>query len=314
MQTHSYRKLIIVLLFIVVSLTWGTTWMAMKIAVGSVPPLFATGLRFLSAAPFLLLLCWIMKAPFLFPRGSRLFQAAVTIFYFAIPFTLMIFGERYTSSSLAAIIFSTMPAAVLAASIIFLKESTSLQQVCGLAISLTALAAIIWLESHQHDGSLFTGVLALIAAVCLHAIMYVQCKKRCHQVSVMTYNALPCLMAGMMLTATGWLVEKPSVADFTQGALMAIVYLGVVAGVAGILCYFLLQKLARAFQASLVFLVFPLIAIALEAAINGNPISPQSLWLMLPFLSGILLTLFKRSPAVEKMACDAESVKNLQKM
>ncbi len=40
-------------------------------------------------------------------------------FYFAIPFSLMIYGETYVSSGLASIIFANMPVAVLIASVIF---------------------------------------------------------------------------------------------------------------------------------------------------------------------------------------------------
>lgn len=292
MHTNTYRNLLIIALFSAVALTWGTTWMAMKITVATVPPVFATGLRFLCAAPLLLLLARYKKAPLLFPAGQRSFQLCVMLFYFAIPFTLMIYGERYTSSSLAAIIFATMPAAVLAASLLFLRERTSRQQLLGLAISLGALSTILWHETRDSGESQIRGILALVAAVLIHAVMYVQCKKRCGGISVLSYNALPCLGAGLILTLAG-LTEAPDVTTFAPQALLAIAYLGVVAGVGGILAYFALQQVARPFQASLVFLVFPLIAITLESEINGSSISRESLLLLLPFLLGILLTLYR---------------------
>lgn len=294
MARQLYHNLLIIGLFTAVALTWGTTWMAMKITVATVPPVFATGLRFLCAAPLLLLLARYKKAPLLFPKGQRGFQLCVTLFYFAIPFTLMIYGERYTSSSLAAIIFATMPAAVLAASLIFLRERTSLQQLLGLTISIGALSAILWHETRTSGETLMQGAIALVAAVLIHAVMYVQCKKRCAGISVLSYNALPCLGAGILLTLTG-LTEAPQWQTFSPQALMAIGYLGVIAGVGGILCYFALQQIARPFQASLVFLVFPLIAISLENWLNGSSISRGSLMLMLPLLLGILLTLYSGS-------------------
>lgn len=295
MPTNIYRNLLIIGLFSAVALTWGTTWMAMKITVATVPPVFATGLRFLCAAPLLLLLAHYKKAPLLFPASQRGFQLCVMLFYFAIPFTLMIYGERYTSSSLAAIIFATMPAAVLAASLLFLRERASRQQLLGLAISLGALSTILWHETRDSGESQIQGILALVAAVLIHAVMYVQCKKRCAGISVLSYNALPCLGAGVMLTLAG-LAEAPDVTTFAPQALLAIVYLGVVAGVGGILAYFALQQVARPFQASLVFMVFPLIAITLESEINGRSISRESLLLLLPFLLGILLTLYRGAP------------------
>ncbi len=285
------RNLMITGLFIAVSLTWGTTWMAMKITVATVPPLFATGLRFLCAAPLLLLLARWQGAPLLFPAGQRGFQLCVMLFYFAVPFTLMIYGERYTSSSLAAIIFATMPAAVLVTSLIFLREKTSLLQLTGLVIAIGSLGTILWHETQSGGVSQLKGITALVAAVAIHAVMYVQCKKRCSKISVLSYNALPCLGAGVLLTLSG-LAESPDFQAFSSQALLAILWLGVVAGVGGILCYFALQQAARPFQASLVFLVFPLIAIALENYLRGTSISHDSLLLLIPFLLGILLTLY----------------------
>ncbi|STB73313.1 EamA family transporter [Citrobacter koseri] len=62
-------------LFLTVTLTWGTTWMAMKIALISFPPIFATGLRFLLAAPALALLAKATKVPLLFPQGNAHFSS-----------------------------------------------------------------------------------------------------------------------------------------------------------------------------------------------------------------------------------------------
>ncbi|WP_016589435.1 DMT family transporter, partial [Yersinia pestis] len=110
------RNIIISMLFILVSLTWGTTWLAMRIAVETIPPIFATGMRFIFASPFLICIALLTKTPLLFPTGQRFFQFIICIFYFSIPFTLMIYGETYVSSGLASIIFSNMPVAVLIAS------------------------------------------------------------------------------------------------------------------------------------------------------------------------------------------------------
>jgi len=297
MTNNIHRNLLIIGLFTAVALTWGTTWMAMKITVATVPPVFATGLRFLCAAPLLLLLARYKRAPLLFPKGQRGFQLCVMLFYFAIPFTLMIYGERYTSASLAAIIFATMPAAVLAASLLFLRERTSLQQLAGLTMAIAALGTILWQETHSNGISQVKGITALAAAVIIHALMYVQCKKRCAGISVLSYNALPCLGAGILLTLAG-LSESPDYQAFSSHALLAIAWLGFVAGVGGILCYFALQQIARPFQASLVFLVFPLIAIALENGLSGSSISQTSLFLLLPFLLGILLTLYRGTPRI----------------
>lgn len=116
------NKIIIILLFSVVSITWGTTWIAMKIAVETIPPLFATGIRFLVASPLLILFSYITKAPLLFPYGQRGFQIIISLFYFLIPFTLMLYGGKYVTSSVASVIFANMPVVILMLSSFFLKK------------------------------------------------------------------------------------------------------------------------------------------------------------------------------------------------
>lgn len=288
---------IIIILFTLVALTWGTTWMAMKIAVSTVPPIYATGLRFLAASPLLILLSYFTRTPLLFPKGNRVFQLWVCIAYFAIPFTLMIYGERYVNSALASIIFANMPVAVLMTSVLLLGERVSMTQLAGLILGVGSLAGILWLESANSGETRWPGVLALLAAVLIHAVMYVLCKKRGQKVSVLTYNTLPCLGAGFLLLFFGHFVEMPDTRLFSVSSLSAVAYLGVIAGVCGIMAYFALQQYASAFQASLVFLVFPLIAIGIEKMVENTTISNASLWLILPLLIGILLTLYSNKAA-----------------
>lgn len=116
------NKIIILLLFSLVSITWGTTWIAMKIAVETIPPLFATGMRFLIASPLLIILSYVKKAPLLFPYGQRNLQIVISFFYFSIPFTLMLYGGKYVNSSISSVIFSVMPVVVLILSSFFLKK------------------------------------------------------------------------------------------------------------------------------------------------------------------------------------------------
>ena len=74
-------------LFLIVCLSWGTTWLGIKIAVQSVPPLTAAGLRFLIAFPLFACFAWLRREPLMFPKGSRGFLVFVTLCYFSLPYT-----------------------------------------------------------------------------------------------------------------------------------------------------------------------------------------------------------------------------------
>lgn len=285
------QRFLTLLLFVIVSITWGTTWMAMKLAVETIPPLCATGMRFLFAAPLLIGLAYFTKAPLRFPPGRRRFQLAVTLFYYTIPFALMIYGEQWVSSGLASVIFANMPVAVLVVSMLLLKEKTNGIQLLGLVVAVCSLAAILLHESASSTSGATRGILALVAALVIHAVMYTQCKKQCSKLPILTFNALPTCTAGMILLLTSWVVEKPVLSNFSITSILATLYLGAYAGVFGILCYFLLQKRTTAFQASMLFLVFPLIALELENLTYGHALSPYAMRFIPSLICGILLTL-----------------------
>lgn len=290
--TDRYKSLFITTaLFVSVSITWGTTWFAMKVAVLHIPPVLATGLRFLFAAPILIFIAKISKTPLLFPKGKRMLQLVTSIFYFAIPFSLMIYGEESVSSGMAALIFSTMPAVIAIASLAILKQGLTLKQSIGIGISSTALFAIISHESGSTEVGHISGILALLLAVNLHAIVYVLLKRYCCQVSVITFNALPSLGASVMLILYGLLFETATPNDLTPDAILSILYLGVIAGVFGIMAYFQLQKKISPFHASLVYFTFPIIALTLEAIATGHKISSFSQALIAPLLVGMFFVI-----------------------
>ena len=67
----------------------------MEVALETIPPIFATAMRFLLAAPLLAALAKLFKQPLLFPKGKGQWVLIVAMMYFAIPFTLMIYGEQH---------------------------------------------------------------------------------------------------------------------------------------------------------------------------------------------------------------------------
>ncbi|MEB7884040.1 DMT family transporter [Serratia fonticola] len=280
-----------VILFIAVALTWGTTWMAMKIALTGFTPVLATGLRFLIASPILIVITKLCGQPLLFPSGQRWFQVILSVFYFAIPFSLMIYGEETVSSGVASLLFSIMPAAIVISSWVFLRQKINGVQSAGTLVVMAALGVIIINESGTQEIESWKGVVAILLAVFCHSLVYVQCRKRCSGISVLTYNALPCAGAALLLTVFGMVYEIHDNAEITFRALAAVGYLGVVAGILGILAYFQLQKRVSPFYASLVYFVFPLVAITLEGMITGHAISELSAFMIIPFLLGIFMVL-----------------------
>ncbi len=135
------------------------------------------------------------------------------------------------------------------------------------------------------------GILALILALVSHALIYIECRRKCTEISVITFNALPSLISGVFLSIISWFLEKPNIYLFSEKSMLAIFYLGNFSGVFGILSYFYLQKKVSSFYASTIFLIFPIISYVLEIYFYKKTFFFYELFCILPLFTGILLTL-----------------------
>ncbi|XQE69077.1 DMT family transporter [Pseudomonas sp. P3C3] len=282
--------LITSLLFLTVCLSWGTTWLGIKIAVETVPPLTASGLRFLIAFPLFLSFALIRGDSILFPRSHLGFFVFVTLGYFSLPYYLLNYGETHVSSGLTALLFSCMPVFILIFSALFLRERIYLSQVAGIGIGFASLYMILRSQglSLAHDE--FAGVLAILAAAVMHALCYVVTKKQGAEISVITYNTLPIGLAGMMLCLVGLGVEQPDFAAISTRSWMALTYLGLCASVGGFIVYFFLLKRLSPVILSFVFIIFPVFAVIIGSWYEGQPISRDLALYSALLLAGFAIT------------------------
>lgn len=282
--------LITSLLFLTVCLSWGTTWLGIKIAVETVPPLTASGLRFLIAFPLFLTFTLIRGDSIFFPRSHLGFFVFVTLGYFSLPYYLLNYGETHVSSGLTALLFSCMPVFILIFSALFLRERIYLSQVVGIGIGFASLFMILRSQglSLAHDE--FSGVLAILAAAVMHALCYVVTKKQGAEISVITYNTLPIGLAGMMLCLVGLGVEQPDFAAISTRSWMALTYLGLCASVGGFIVYFFLLKRLSPVILSFVFIIFPVFAVIIGSWYEGQPISRDLALYSALLLAGFAIT------------------------
>ena len=277
-------------LFLIVCLSWGTTWLGIKIAVESVPPLTAAGLRFLIAFPLFLSFTLLRKEPLLFPRQSLWFFVFVTLSYFSLPYYLLNYGEMHVSSGLTALLFSCMPVFILLFSALFLRERIYPSQMLGIAIGFGSLFMIIRSQGLHLDQAEWLGVLAILCAAVMHALCYVVTKKHGSAISVITYNTLPIGIAGAMLFIVGLSVETPVFSDVSARSWGALLYLGLVASVGGFIVYFLLLKRLSPIILSFVFIIFPVFAVIIGAWYEGQTLSRELMIYSAVLLSGFAIT------------------------
>ena len=98
-KNNKYLPFIIIT---ILSLIWGSTWVAIKIGLEDLPPFLSAGWRFLLASIFLF--AYGIKAKLPFPKDlrSHLFLLTFSAINFTVSYALVYWGEQYINSGLTS--------------------------------------------------------------------------------------------------------------------------------------------------------------------------------------------------------------------
>ncbi|MDP2035986.1 MAG: DMT family transporter, partial [Ignavibacteria bacterium] len=133
----------ITLAYILICLLWGSTWLAIRLGLDSLTPVFSAGLRFTLASFFVLTIMKIKKIQLQTDSLSIKLYFILGFFSFVIPFGLVYWAELFIPSGLASIIFAVMPFFVILFSVVSIKEQTILPvQVFGVILGFVGIVVI----------------------------------------------------------------------------------------------------------------------------------------------------------------------------
>src|SRR4249919_523926 len=114
------RQRTIWLLFLSLGFLWGSSYLWIKIGLGSLPPLTLIGGRL--AVGGLFLAAVVAASRQALPREPRMYGhlLVMAVVNIVIPFTLISYGEQSIDSAMAAILNATVPLAVIIIAPLFL--------------------------------------------------------------------------------------------------------------------------------------------------------------------------------------------------
>lgn len=246
-------------LFALSSVIWGIPYLFIKVAVdGGVPPAFVAWARVALGA--LLLTPIALRRGAL--RGLSRHWVAILVYSateIAVPFVLISAGEQRISSSLAAILVSTMPLQLALLSVwIHPEHRPTGWRLVGLAIGLGGVVAMLGIDVGGRPGELWGAALVLVATVGyatapLIVSRYLSALDPMGPVAAsLLVSAVALLPFALAWPPRGW----PS-----ASAVTAIVILGVICTVLGLIVFFQLIAAAGPSRASLITYVNPVVAV-----------------------------------------------------
>src|ERR1700675_3757651 len=135
----------VILAFGLVYFFWGSTYLAIDIAVERIPPALMCGIRFLIAGVFMLAFCGLRGRNIRFNRRQLGQMATVGVLLLMGGNLTLSYAEKYVASGLAALIVAVTPLWFLVLDTLLLGDHhVSLRGKAGLGLGVAGLAVLLW--------------------------------------------------------------------------------------------------------------------------------------------------------------------------
>jgi drug/metabolite transporter (DMT)-like permease len=269
----------LLLAFAAIYIIWGSTFLAIRFAVETLPPLLMMGTRQLAAG--LLLFAW------LFARGQklpdpRLWRSALYAgtFCFLGCHGLLAWAELTVPSGLAALLAATLPIwMVLLARFHGQGSELSLKILSGIALGFSGVAVLFpfTFTGQQREG---LGALAIIVSEILWAVGAIYARGVKHSESPATFAAMQMLCGGALLWAVGLGLGEASqlhAEAFTARSVLSLAFLIVFGSLLTFTAYSWLLQVSSPAVVSTHSYVNPLVAVFLGWALAGEAVTLRTL-------------------------------------
>jgi drug/metabolite transporter (DMT)-like permease len=291
----------------VVYIAWGSTFVAMRVAVRSLPPLTMSGVRFLVAG--LLLYGWCRWQRHRHPEAgwrapTRAEWRASAILGIALPAAGTggaAWAEQKIPAGTAALLLATVPVWMIITSRIVDNERIRILTAGGLVLGLAGVAVLINpLAGAAPD--LFASAVALGGALCW-GCGSVYAKRAPHPAQPLLASGMEMICAGValgLIGAAGGELGRISAASLVSASGLALGYLIVFGSLLGYSTYEWLLHHASSQLASTYAFVCPLVAVILGWWLLGEQISGRTLLAAAAISVGVaLIMLHPREPEPE---------------
>ncbi len=282
-------RLIIVLSFLALYLIWGSTYLAMRIALGSFPPFLMAGLRYLIAGILLYTILRLRGTP----RPSRAQWVGA-----AIAGALLLaggnggvaFAEQWVASGLAAVGFAAIPLWT-ALFLGLMGHWPKRLEWIGLALGFAGVL-LLNLENNMWANPL--GALALLLGPMCWALGTVLSTRLALPSGLMS-SAAEMIIGGSVLLILGLLLNERVHTVPTISALWAMAFLIFCGSLIAFCAYvYLLQCHIRPTIVTSYAYVNPIVAVGLGIGFGGEHITLIGILAMLIILTGVALVSLKK--------------------
>lgn len=279
------------------ALIWGSSFMAIKIGVETIPSLTLAAGRIALAA--LLLWGFARSRGQGLPRGRRiwLYCFLIGVIGNALPFTLINWGEEKIDSGLAAILMAVFPLAMVVLAHLFtVGDRMTPAKLAGVALGFGGILILVGPEALKGLGGDLWRQLAVSGGAVSYAVAVILTRNM-PPAPLIARSAAVMIMAALVTVPLALIVDAPWALTPSPAALVAGAYLGLFpTALATIILFHLLQVRNASFIAPVNYLI-PVFGVLWGITILGEAVSPRAVVALLVILAGMAVAQYQHRPS-----------------
>jgi drug/metabolite transporter (DMT)-like permease len=266
--------------FITVCIVWGTTYLAIRVALETVPVLLVAGLRWTAAG---VIMSAIMLATGRGLPAPRLWAplALLGLLMNVVGNGFVVYAQQFVASGLTAVLIATTPFwSALVERLLPNGERFSKRSLSGLGLGFAGIVVLVWPEMTNGGASgrqFVIGVIAIQLA-CVGWVVGTSFARR-HELGDNPFpsTALQMVFSGLMLLGAASAHGDWSQLSFTPRTIGAMAYLTIAGSLIAYSAYIYAIQHLPLQLVSLYAYINPMIAVALGTLLLNEPLSARTL-------------------------------------
>lgn len=297
-----------IVVWLVLAIIWGTTWIFIKIGLADLPPITFAAARFLLAVAILFPIIRIQEIPLPRARAEWKLIALTGVLQFSLNYSAVFWSEQYISSGLAAVLQATITVFGLGLAWIFLpNERITKLKIAAVVIGIVGVAVIFIDQLRIESVMAFTGSVAIVigAYAAAQASILVKARGTAIHPASLVFSQMICGLPLILIYA--FIAEgNPLAHNWSWRAIGCVLYLTLAGTIAAFWLYYWLLARIESTKAMMISLVTPLLAVVIGNIFLGETLPPQTLVGGLLILASIALIVFRKRSSPPRRG-DAES-------
>jgi drug/metabolite transporter (DMT)-like permease len=274
-RTARPNRATVIFSFLALWLIWGSTYLAIRYAVATIPPLYTAGVRHLTAG--IILLGWALAKGLRPTRAQLRASIIIGFFFFLIGHGTLHWAEQQVPSGLASLLVATEPIFVFALSELADRRwQMNGTLLAGIVLGLAGVAVLMKDSILSSSSGMLLGAIAVLVGALSWSVGIVYSRRSHLSGQPLLLSALSLLSGAVMLLTVGTLLGEArgfSLAAVSTRSWVALAYLILFGSVIAFTAYnWLLEHYSPTLVATHTY-INPVVAVLLGWLLAGEPVN-----------------------------------------